>query len=324
MTLTKRRRARTRTRTHSPIGRPHWDHLEARIVLTSVIGTSPAADSVLTASPSTFRVRFDSPLNAQTVASTDVFVQSMGQDGSLRPAFDTPEFILGAVDPDDPSSFVLIPPSSLEPGHYRLVLSGSSHLTGLDGSPAADPEGRDLALADFTVGRPGVGLADAVDLGPVGPVVREVQGALDFQANPSDVALYEVTLGRGHRWRLGVEVAAQTQGSPLDSLLTLFDATGRPIRSVDAGRPGSENDPYLFVGLDAGHLLPGRLGPGGRAGRARRVRPGHRLARPGPTPARRPVHPPRGGRRGRPPGRPGRLPREPRRPPRPPPPRASP
>ena len=143
-----------------------------------------------------------------------------------------------------------------------MVLSGNSGLAGLDGSFVANADGSDQPLADFTVARPDVGLSDAVAIGAIGATPVAVSGTLDFTANPSAVDLYKITLPAGHFFRLGAEVSAQRDGSPLQSALTLFDAQGNAISTADVGRPDAPNDPFLFAGLKPGTYYVGVSGTG--------------------------------------------------------------
>jgi len=263
MICTTRHRLRSsRNRARSPIGRSPWDRLESRIALSAVIGTSPSAGEILRNSPEGFHIRFDTPIDAFSIGFTDIAVTRVNDDGSTTPAFEESDLPYGDLDPDDPTEFILTPSRPLGPGRYRLVLSGASGLSDLDGGLAADPDGNDRDLADFTIARPGVGLSDAESLGTIGPELRSVAGELDFDSDPSAVKLYQFQLRKGHNWRLGVEVTAQRDGSPLNASLALFDATGQLLETGDLGRPDAPFDPFLFRGLKPGTYYIGVSGQG--------------------------------------------------------------
>lgn len=262
MIRTHRHRPHFRRRTKSPIGRASWDCLESRIAMAAVIGTIPASGSTLRSSPESFRIRFDVPIDSFSLGFADVVIQRLNDDGSVVPAFDEFNLPYEDVSFDDASELVLTPSTPLGPGRYRFTLSGMSGLMDINGEPAFPVDGIDQALADFTVARPGVGLSDAVDLGTVGPWGLSVEGSLDFTSNPSDVKLYKFVLPRGHNWRLGTEVTAQREGSSLNSALTLFDSTGRPLETSELGRSDAPFDPFLFAGLRPGTYYVGVSGTG--------------------------------------------------------------
>ncbi len=163
-------------------------------------------------------------------------------------------------DETDPCRLVATFDPPLDPGHYAIVLSGMSMLTGLDGEWLADM-GTDQVLGDFTVARAGVSRNDAQPLPPLDPAGVQptvVSGALDFTADPGAVALYSFTVPAGtNLWQVGLEVDAQRLGSALRSDLTLFDADGQVKATAVHGRPGTENDPYLFAGLAPGTYYVG-------------------------------------------------------------------
>ena len=254
MTSTKRRPTRKLY-----LNRPLCERLEMRIALSTVLGTDPGPGMILSTPPAAFHVTFDAPIDPFSLGTGDVLVDRVADDGSLTPAFtDAPQESLN----DAGTVLTLHAAAPLAPGQYRLILPGTSFLAGLDGSFAANPDGTDLALGDFTVARPGAGLSDAVALGPIGATPVAVAGKLDFTANASAVSLYKITLPAGHFYRLGAEVSAQRDGSPLDAALTLFDAQGNAISTDDVGRPDAPHDPFLFAGVKPGTYYLGVSGTG--------------------------------------------------------------
>ena len=249
-------------RRRKPTRRPYCELLEGRIVLSTVVATYPAAGAVLANSPAAFRVTFDSPIDPFSLNLGDIVIDRVADDGSLTPAYDPSLDPAEQLDDSGTQASASTLRLALSPGHYRLVVPATSGMAGLDGALVANADGTNLSLADFTVARPGIGLSDAVALGAIGPSPVAVAGKLDFTTNPSAVNLYQITLPAGHFYRLGAEVSAQRDGSPLDAALTLFDARGNAISSDDLGRPDAPNDPFLFAGVKPGTYYLGVSGSG--------------------------------------------------------------
>ena len=104
------------------------------------------------------------------------------------------------------------------------------------------------------------------------PSVRRLTTSSGYSdlAAAQTYALYKVTLGPGHFWRLGVELDAQRIGSSLLGALTLFDQQGNVLATRDTGTglqlPSSPDDPYFFTGLNPGVYYIGVSGAGNLAG----------------------------------------------------------
>src|SRR5208337_2150128 len=100
-----------------------------------------------------------------------------------------------------------------------------------------------------------------------GSQVQTSSGSLDLAAAQT-YALYKVTLGPGHFWRLGVELDAQRVGSSLLGALTLFDQQGNVLATRDSGTglSSSPDDPYFFTGLNPGIYYVGVSGAGNLPG----------------------------------------------------------
>ncbi len=255
-------RLRRRPRT-APIGRrPSCEGLEARLVLSAVIATGPAGGEALHQSPQALTVTFDQPLDPTSIGFGDILLDRVADDGSLTPVLDPNNPPTESL--DDPGTTLTVPlDGALAPGHYRILLAGWSGLASIDGEqPIASPDGSDSPLGDFTIDPPGVGTADATDLGIVGPSPRDVPASLDLAADPSAIALYRITLDSGHFWRLGLSVGAADPGSNLRTTLALFDASGRPIAASSLGLPNDPSDPVLFHGLAPGTYFVGVSGSG--------------------------------------------------------------
>ncbi len=231
-----------------------------------VVGTEPGNRATLSETPKVVAVRFDHPLDVWSVRN-DLLLYRLDAHGQPLPV-SKGQSLRSSVDPTDPNRLLLDLGSGLEPGPYRLALSANSGLSSGFGSIPLANSGTEQRLADFTVERSGVRLADATDLGPIGPVVQSVAGRLDFASNPSAVALYKIELPPSQRlWQLGLEVTAERQGSPLDAALTLFNDQGQPVATVEDGRYDAPTDPYLFEGLKPGTYYVGVSGQGNLAGR---------------------------------------------------------
>ena len=235
---------------------PRWEGLEARLVPAGVLFTDPAPGTVLLHSPDQIRVVFDVPVAEISLGLGDVILDRVADDGSLIPI----------VDDATALSFAL--PASLEPGRYRIILSGLSGLSAEDGTWLSPEDGLDQTLAEFTIARPGVTLDDASDLGTLGPGVVSVAGTLDLASDPTAVKLYKVTIPEGHFWRLGAEVSAQRDGGALDASLSLFDSAGHLLATAENGHLDAPLDPVLFTGLGAGTYYLGVSGAGNLPGSA--------------------------------------------------------
>ncbi len=177
---------------------------------------------------------------------------------------------------------------TLPAGSYSIVLAGGmpwSYI--LSGATPATPwcpsctgNGAwewtsDQTITDFTVAPAvvptvptGVTFNDAFDLGTIGSKIETMPGSLDLSGGQGSVALYKITLGPGHFWRLGVELDAQRVGSSLLGALTLFDQQGNVLATRDSGTglSSSPDDPYFFTGLNPGVYYIGVSGAGNLGG----------------------------------------------------------
>lgn len=223
----------------------------------------PAPGSILPGSPATLTITFDRPVDPSS-AFNNIRIDRADDAGAFTPIdFDKiplEEFI----EPDSAEVTVRLG-GALEEGRYRIVLVANSYLMGTDGSPLDTSTFEDRTIGEFAVVERGATLADADELGRLGLDLIATDGRLDLQANPEDVSLYRFELPEGHRWRVGVEVSAQRDGSPLDSALALFDAQGRPIAVAEFGRSDAKADPYLFADLAPGTYYLGVSGSGNLA-----------------------------------------------------------
>ncbi|MDR3634517.1 MAG: hypothetical protein P4L84_11990 [Isosphaeraceae bacterium] len=237
----------------------------------SVAQVDPAAGSSLPQTPSTITVSFNLPIDPFSL-NFDFALQQVNADGSVTPLDPS---LLSEPDGFGPpsQSLALTVNAPLAPGHYQVVLLGASSIAGMTDSgdvlwsPPGGP-GTDTVVDDFTIAVPGVTLADATSLGSVGSSPTVATGALDLLADPSSVALYQVTLDPGHYWQFGAELWASRIGSPLAATLSLFDSQGTLIRTASVGAPDSPRDPYFFAGLAPGTYYVGVSGAGNVPGAA--------------------------------------------------------
>lgn len=227
----------------------------------SVTGTTPADGATVGDSVSTVTVTFDKAIDPIWLLN-DFEVRQIDAPGG-NPA--SIPILSESVEPSHPDQVVLSLVGSLQPGQYQVVLLGLNSVTGVDGS-YVNTMLQDQVLATFSVAKPGATEADARYLGVAGPKVKTVQGSLDFAADPSAVALYSFVVPSGSTWRVGAEVQAQRIGSPIDTVLTLFDTNGHILASDDVGRPGATWDPYLFQTLSSGLYYLGVSGVGNTPG----------------------------------------------------------
>lgn len=230
----------------------------------SVLSTDPAQGATLTKSTATISVTFDRPIDPFSILPGDIVVETQAA-GGWTPVFDSQNPPPESLD-ETGTVLSLALPQALSPGNYRLALSGTTSMAGLDGSPAFN-NGADAVLAGFTVAKPGVTLADAKDLGAVSSTATAVAGSLDLKADPGAVGLYKFNVPAGHHWRLGAEVVARGAGNPLQSTLAVFDAQGKPVAIAASGRANASGDTYLYAGLDAGTYYLGVSGRGNVPGK---------------------------------------------------------
>ena len=239
-----------------------------------VSGTWVPGDVKLTQSPSSLTINFDQDARDSGYwVDGLVQLESIGQNGSspvpLGPA--TFDQLTGSI--------ATIPVlATLGTGNYQVVLAGSEYYSS-QFSYLLDPavgnsstnllwdSSEPLTLADFSIVQTGAKLSDATYEGTIGTKVQSIKGSLDLSSQ-ENVNLYEITLGPGHFWQLGVELDAQRIGSNLLGALTLFDSNGNVLATRDSGTglPSSPDDPYIFTGLNPGVYYIGVSGAGNLAG----------------------------------------------------------
>jgi hypothetical protein len=264
--------------------RPRLERLESLQLLDAglgnlaVLSTTPANGATLSQSPTDLIVQFNQPFKQPSSppqsspprssppqssppgsVNHDIVLERVSSDGqTAKPMAIQERFNLGA--PTDTLDVAVN--QTLDPGLYKIVLSGSATITGLQGQPLAN-QGKDKTLADFTI-LPGVMLADAHDLTPGTPVTPAVVPSfLNFQAPKGEAQLFKFTLSASQPlWLLGAEVSAQSDGGTLLTSLVLLDDRGDPIAYGEYGRNQAPNDPYLFAGLKPGTYYLGVSGKG--------------------------------------------------------------
>ena len=171
----------------------------------------------------------------------------------------------------DNATDVIIPISgSLPAGTYKVSLNFDTNLDYLFSTVDSVPKdtfwtslynsSEPVTIAQLTV-QPELGptLANATDLGTIGPTVQTVAGTLDPSSVQSAVDLYEFTLAPGQLWEVGLDVSAQSIGSPLQPALSLFNNQGEVVATSNSGTglPTDSTDPYLFAGLQPGTYFVG-------------------------------------------------------------------
>jgi hypothetical protein len=213
----------------------------------------------LTTAPDRVRVTVDHPLDPFSLGLSDLFVERVEADGSTTLLIgDGTVWVFPELD-ETGRIVELSLAGGLAPGRYRVSLTWFAVWFGTDGA-YLPPLFENQVLTEFTIDAAGPRRADAIDLGLLGPDVRDVSGALDFVARPGDVRLYRFDLAPGRGWRVGAEISTASQGSPLHATLALFHQDGTPIAASSIGRAGSPNEPYLFEGLRPGRYYVGVSG----------------------------------------------------------------
>ncbi len=227
---------------------------------TAIVAESPAITAV-ESTATALTVTFAGPLNTFTIGTQDFDLVHVGPDGSTSPLTKQEAVLTEAYDQDDPSPtrIDLALSRPLAPGAYQLRFGRDSQLFGLDGTKLAAPGS---VAAMIRVASPGVGLADAADLGTLTSAETVRPDVLDLATDPTAVKLYRINLPTGHFWRVGLEVSSRQDGGSLSTALTLFDSQGHPITAATKGRGEAPLDPYLFAGLAAGTYYVGVSGAG--------------------------------------------------------------
>jgi hypothetical protein len=233
----------------------------------AIVGVDPAPGGTLTQAPDRITFTFDRPLDVFSLGASDLLLERLDDEGEVVWALD-PFFhpVAESLDETGTQLYFDLPASiHLEPGWYRVSLSETAFLMGIDGTLL--PEiGVNIPVGSFRLAPRGASLEDAIDLGTIGASVRGVSGALDFQADPAAVALYRFSLPQSGFFRFGAEIYAQRIGSQLDAALALFDAQGNVLSAVEFGLGDAPLDPFIFIGLPGGTYYLGVSGVGNLPG----------------------------------------------------------
>jgi methionine-rich copper-binding protein CopC len=238
-----------------------FDRLETRLAMSStatVLLVAPAPDSTSAQAPAVLKVKFSEAILPPSVSS-DFELERIAPNGSTTSVATVGNGLTESLD-FDPTVIDIKTAVPLGAGEYRVVLLASSALKGSDFSSLAG--GTDQMVGSFAISSQGVGLGNAQDMGSLPSTTVSATGGLNLAENPSAVGLYKFELPTGHFWQLGVEVNAESIGSPLLSRLSVFDASGKLVSSTIAGLPNTPDDPYLFLGLNPGTYYIGISGIG--------------------------------------------------------------
>jgi hypothetical protein len=279
----------------SRLGRciPRLERLEQRLALTtspslSPLNTLPAANAVLTSSPGSITVHFQGQMDPTSLGliGGDVVIAVKGADGSWTSVFDDLNLPVETVNVNPISNttdltLTLASNQTLPAGNYAIVLPDTTSILDVNenpitlnltpnfelldksGGPFEQFDGGGQILSQFTVAKPGVTLAQAIDLKTLKPNFNSTSptGTLDLTSDPGAVALYKFTVPAGHFWQFGAEVNS-LNGSVLSSSIALFSANGTMIATSSTGQPGALYDAYLFEGLQPGTYYIGVSGRG--------------------------------------------------------------
>ena len=161
---------------------------------------------------------------------------------------------------------------TLPAGEYEIDLVGGTGISyAVSGANAPGPQlwnpDQDHSIGTFTVMGQGASISSATDLGTIGSSMRTEWGSLNPDDPQTAVSLYQFTLPAGHFWQVGLQVSANTIGSPLLPGLSLLDSAGNVLATRNSGQglPNNPNDPYLFIGLNPGTYYVGVSGSGNLA-----------------------------------------------------------
>ena len=187
--------------------------------------------------------------------------------------FSDPPSVENVVQNADSTDVIVPLNAPLPTGSYQVSLSWGSNLDFVFSQLASSEtspfwtsianSSEPVTIAQFTVS-PQIGptLAQATNLGWIGSTVGNVAGTLNLANIKSSVDLYQFTLAPGQIWEVGLDVAAESIGSPLQPALSLFDDAGSVLATSNSGT-GLLNDPvdpYLFAGLQPGTYYVGISG----------------------------------------------------------------
>ncbi|HEX8204258.1 MAG TPA: hypothetical protein VF590_27520 [Isosphaeraceae bacterium] len=243
-----------------PVADPDVDPTSVATPTVTLVG--PAPGSLSTVAPESLVLAFKRPINPVTLGP-DVVLAGLDAQGNRN---GWAYLDLGTLDGDG-STLAVAVPRDLGPGRYRVLIADDSNLMDVEGNRLIVDD-QPLVVGEFEIGAaPSMPLDTAIDLGPLGAGTgTTIRGNLDFQADPTAVALYKIILPAGAFWRLELEVTAQRDGSALDSALALFDAEGRPLATAEVGRSDAPYDPHLVAGLEPGVYYIGVSGMGNLPG----------------------------------------------------------
>ncbi len=250
--------SRTARRKRTESGpRPSLEWLEARWLRDGSMATIATNGASWNASDNTVTVDFNQPYLDGVLLPGDVVVVPENPNNPT-PLLSDPNYVDTST---DTYSSIQVSNPPLAPGVYDIVLQADPYSTESVWSMNGP-----LTLGTFTILPPAATplpatLSTAASLGTVGPQMQSIAGTLDL-ASQQNVDLYQITLGPGHFWRLGVQLEAQQIGSPLQGALSLFDSNGNVLATSNSGTGGlnSPADPYLFSGLSRGVYYVGVSG----------------------------------------------------------------
>ena len=131
------------------------------------------------------------------------------------------------------SSLVRVAPDLGAPSHVQGVLSHSS--TPAASSNTAPSRVAQLIPAAGLVSDPNDQISEAINMGPTGSAHTEL-GTID---SPTDVDMFRFTVTAGQRVGFDIDVTGR-----LDSVIRLFDSTGRQLTSNDDGAAPGESRSY--------------------------------------------------------------------------------
>jgi hypothetical protein len=276
--------------------------------LTGIIATDPADGATPLQSPPSFTVTLDPAVVAQVDAAfadlfgvtpdqllptivagdmgQDVEIDRVGPDGQVSPYLGgtngapVNETVATSTAADGTTStqIVITLPDLTQapgPGTYQIALAPTTNLAAIFGMTEPDSAWATatvpIPVAQFTILGRGPTLADASQLGVVGPKGQMAWGVLDPANYQSAVSLYQFTLPQGRAWQLDAAAFSSAIGSPLLPELTLFDAGGHVLATRDpgAGSAADPIDPVLitgleggtyYIGVSAGGNVPGAVG----------------------------------------------------------------
>ncbi len=266
-------------------------------VLPGITSTLPADGSVMIQPPQSFTINFDQsvldqvddafaadfgidpdmalPTIVALDSDQDIEIDQVGPGGSttpylggssLWPVEDTVDTTTAADGSTQTQLVVTLPAGSppMSPGTYQISVLPTLFLAAefaiIEPDSAWATATAPIPIAQFTVLARAATFAGATNLGTIGPATQTVSGIIEPSIEQSAVELYQFSVLTGDRRQFNAQLDSTSIDSPLQSVLTLFDARGDVLATT--GGVDDPIDPDLTASLASGTYFIGVSGAG--------------------------------------------------------------